>query len=179
MTVVHLIDSILCSDAAKYISALLVSLSAQILLDAPHVNCLTKIDLLRNYSKDLAFRLEYYAQVQDLRQLLEHLDTAVLTAHHPMEEKYRRLQSEICDLVEDFNLVAFLPLDINSKQSVLHVLKQVDTANGLLLGDIAQSDPAGLFKVAVGPALGTTEETFGTLQEHYVDVDNEKEEEDA
>lgn len=168
LTAVHLMDSILCTEATKYISGLLTSLSCQLLLELPHVNALTKIDLLKHHSRALAFRLEYYAEVQDLQYLLDAINTSTLTPHHPFERKYIKLQEEVCRLVEDFNLAAFLPLDINAKDMVLRVLRQVDLANGFSLSG-AFDDPAGLFKVAVGPSLGLNEETFGDLQEHYID----------
>lgn len=37
----------------QYISALLVSLSGQLLLELPHVNVLSKIDLLKSYRQQL------------------------------------------------------------------------------------------------------------------------------
>ena len=42
---VHLIDSHLCADPAKYIAALMLSLSSMLHLETPHVNVLSKVDL--------------------------------------------------------------------------------------------------------------------------------------
>ena len=46
---VHLTDSHHCSDVAKYISATLVSLMVMLKLELPHVNVLSKIDLLEKF----------------------------------------------------------------------------------------------------------------------------------
>lgn len=50
-TAVHLVDAHLCSDPGKYVSALLLSLSTMIHLELPHVNVLSKIDLIESYGK--------------------------------------------------------------------------------------------------------------------------------
>jgi len=46
---VHLIDAHLCCDPGKYVSALLLSLSTMLHLELPHINVLSKIDLIENY----------------------------------------------------------------------------------------------------------------------------------
>lgn len=51
LTAVHLVDAHLCSDPGKYVSALLLSLSTMIHLELPHVNVLSKIDLIESYGK--------------------------------------------------------------------------------------------------------------------------------
>jgi len=51
LTAVHLIDAHLCSDPGKYISALLLSLSTMLHLELPHINVLSKIDLIESYGK--------------------------------------------------------------------------------------------------------------------------------
>lgn len=51
LTAVHLVDAHLCSDPGKYVSALLMSLSTMLHLELPHVNVLSKIDLIESYGK--------------------------------------------------------------------------------------------------------------------------------
>lgn len=51
LTAVHLVDSHLCSDASKYVSGLLLSLSTMLHLELPHINVFSKIDLIENYGK--------------------------------------------------------------------------------------------------------------------------------
>lgn len=51
LTAVHLVDAHLCSDPGKYVSALLLSLSTMLHLELPHINVLSKIDLIENYGK--------------------------------------------------------------------------------------------------------------------------------
>jgi GTPase SAR1 family protein len=49
LAAVHLCDSHYVTDAAKYISVLLLSLRAMLHLELPHINVLSKIDLLTQY----------------------------------------------------------------------------------------------------------------------------------
>lgn len=51
LTAVHLVDAHLCSDPGKYVSALLLSLSTMLHLELPHINVLSKIDLIESYGK--------------------------------------------------------------------------------------------------------------------------------
>ncbi|GJX27932.1 GPN-loop GTPase 2 [Tanacetum coccineum] len=59
LTAIHLIDSHLCSDPGKYVSALLLTLSTMLHMELPHVNVLSKMDLIESYEK-LAFNLDFY-----------------------------------------------------------------------------------------------------------------------
>ena len=51
LTAVHLVDAHLCSDPGKYVSALLLTLSTMLHLELPHINVLSKIDLIESYGK--------------------------------------------------------------------------------------------------------------------------------
>jgi len=51
LAAVHLVDAHLCSDPGKYISALLLSLSTMLHMELPHINVLSKIDLIESYGK--------------------------------------------------------------------------------------------------------------------------------
>lgn len=46
----HLVDSQYCSDAGKFLSVVLTSLSTMVMLETPHVNVLSKIDLIKTYT---------------------------------------------------------------------------------------------------------------------------------
>ena len=64
LAAVHLVDAHLCTDPAKYISALLLSLSTMLHLELPHINLLSKIDLIEQYGK-LRFNLDFYTEVRN------------------------------------------------------------------------------------------------------------------
>ena len=73
LTAVHLVDAHHCSDAAKFFSVLLVTLSTMVQLEMPQVNLLSKIDLIEAYG-ELAFGLEFYTDVLDPSRLLPFLN---------------------------------------------------------------------------------------------------------
>lgn len=51
LAAIHLVDSHYCSDPAKFISVLLTSLSTMLQMELPHVNVLSKVDLIESYGK--------------------------------------------------------------------------------------------------------------------------------
>ncbi|CAA7396736.1 unnamed protein product [Spirodela intermedia] len=143
LTAVHLVDSHLCSDPGKYVSALLLSLTTMLHLELPHINVFSKIDLIESYGK-LAFNLEYYTDVQDLSYLQYHLD------QDPRSAKYRKLTKELCDVIEDFSLVNFTTLDIQDKESVGNLVKLIDKSNGYIFAGI-EGSVVELSKIAAAP----------------------------
>lgn len=81
-------------------------------LSLPHVNVLSKIDLLESYGKDeLAFNLDFYTEVLDLSYLQQFLDA------DPFSQKFKKLNKTLCELVEDYNLVSFQTLNIQVEPS--------------------------------------------------------------
>ncbi|KAL1093362.1 hypothetical protein V6Z11_D06G026500 [Gossypium hirsutum] len=132
LTSVHLVDAHLCSDPAKYVSALILSLSTMLHLELPHINILSKIDLIESYGK-LSFNLDFYTDVQDLSYLQHHLD------QDPRSAKFRKLTKELCDVIEDFSIVNFTTLDIQDKESVGNLVKLIDKSNGYIFAGIDAS----------------------------------------
>ena len=51
LAAVHLVDSHYCSDPGRFVSVLLTSLSTMLQLELPHVNVLSKVDLMQHYGK--------------------------------------------------------------------------------------------------------------------------------
>ncbi|EGF82884.1 hypothetical protein BATDEDRAFT_23143 [Batrachochytrium dendrobatidis JAM81] len=130
---VHLVDSHHCVDPSKYVAMLLLSLKTMIQLELPHVNVLSKIDLIESYGK-LAFGLDFYTQVQDLSYLSDWLNA------DPLLKRYGKLNESLCGLVEDFGLVGFTTLCIEDKESVLHLAQSIDKANGYIYGGLEKSN---------------------------------------
>ncbi|KMZ67714.1 GPN-loop GTPase [Zostera marina] len=143
LAAVHLVDSHLCSDPGKYVSALLLSLTTMIHLELPHINVLSKIDLIESYGK-LAYNLEFYTDVQDLSYLQYQLD------QDPRSAKYRKLTKELCNVIEDFSLVNFSTLDIQDRESVGNLVKLIDKTNGYIFAGI-QGSIVEFSKIAAAP----------------------------
>merc|ERR1712039_854966 len=134
----HLVDSTLCVDAYRYISAVLLSLAAMMQLELPHINVLSKIDMVMDHTDDLSFRLDYYAEVDNLSHLLRTLQTN----RHPLSSKFAEFNRLLADLIEDYGLVNFEPLDIQDKECAMRVLARCDTANGHVMHAEKIEDPS-------------------------------------
>lgn len=48
---VHLVDSQYCTDPSKFISVLLTSLCCMVQIELPHINVLSKMDILQSYDQ--------------------------------------------------------------------------------------------------------------------------------
>lgn len=114
---VFLIDSQFMVDGAKFISGTMTALSVMANLETPHVNILTKIDLL---SKTAQRRLDKYLD-PDTRALLEDV-----TQESTWGASRRKLSEAIASLIEDFSLVRFFPVNVDDEETIQDLLMQID-----------------------------------------------------
>ncbi|GMH39642.1 hypothetical protein BSKO_07540 [Bryopsis sp. KO-2023] len=163
LVAVHLVDAHLCSAPNKYVSALLLSLSTMLHMELPHVNVLSKMDLIKLYG-ELAFRLDFYMEAQDLSML-----STALEQDKSLSRKFRDLSSELCEVVEEFGLVGFTPLAIEDKKSIAHLVQIIDKANGFVFTDLAKKTPYPEFEYA--EKLGDSHDVWQSYQDKYVDRD--------
>uniref|UniRef100_A0A1A9WBN1 GPN-loop GTPase 2 n=1 Tax=Glossina brevipalpis TaxID=37001 RepID=A0A1A9WBN1_9MUSC len=126
LVTVNLIDSHYCSEPSKFVSTLLMALNMMLRMGLPHVNVLSKADLLKQHEHNLKFNLDFYTDVLDLKYLLEALDDS------PSSKKYKKLNAAICSIVEDYSLVSFQLLNVRSTESLLRLRNHIDKANGYI-----------------------------------------------
>ncbi|CEQ41960.1 SPOSA6832_03730, partial [Sporobolomyces salmonicolor] len=132
LAAIHLTDASHILDASKYVAVLLLALRTMLQLELPHVNVLSKIDLLGQ-------------AVQDLSYLLPLLE------RDPRTRRFSELNRTICELVEEFGLVGFETLAVEvfpraqDKASMLALVQTIDQALGYvpptLLPSTSSSDP--------------------------------------
>jgi GPN-loop GTPase len=163
---VHLVDSNFCLEPSKFISAVVLSLSVMLRIALPHVNVLSKLDLLER-SGALKFDLEFYMNVVDVRTLLKRIEDEKKTKNKdkivPLPSKnvrktFAELNQAFCDIVEDFNLVSFLAMNVEDKACMARVAKAVDTALGYNAGPGSK----------ILSSLGDSKAFVHDLQERYV-----------
>jgi len=109
-------------------------------LEVAQVNVLSKVDLL---PEDAPFRLEFFEELPNLKHLADLLDVCPIfpfllwTKHpfqdHPALAKYKKLNQELCEVVESYGLVGFIALDVNDKERMDQLLRAADSANGFSL----------------------------------------------
>jgi hypothetical protein len=176
LTAVQLIDALYCTDAEKFLSAALLGTTTMMRLELPCVNVLSKVDLLQQYG-ELPMQLDFFTDCHDLDRLLPYLQsTAGLQqagdgytaednfdfADDPeyqkarrkrlqskLNRKHQKLHEAIAEVVDDFGLLSFLPLDISSAESVGRVLAKIDKCNGYVFTETTSSVNEDLFQCAI------------------------------
>lgn len=148
LAAINLVDSFYCNDASKFISVLLTSLSTMLQLALPHINVLSKMDLLEKYGK-LPFNIEYYTDVLDLNYLVDGLKD------DPFAKKYASLNEALVGVIQDYSLVSFNTLRVDNKESMLELMKVIDKANGYFYGGLSTEgeDVMQMMSKAVGADL--------------------------
>merc|ERR1711862_304788 len=76
--------------------------------------------------KDNNFNLDYddYEDDEDYKQARKYKTTS------QFYKRYNKLHEALCEIIDDFSLFSFLPLDINDVESVSRVAARIDKANG-------------------------------------------------
>ena len=101
-------------------------------LELPHINVLSKIDLISQYG-DLDFNLDFYTEVQDLSYLENLLSTSV-------PSRFAALNMAMISLIEDYSLVGFETLAVEDKNSMLNLTRAIDRATGYVFVPPAESN---------------------------------------
>ncbi|RAL47800.1 unnamed protein product [Cuscuta campestris] len=112
--VVYLLDSQFITDVTKFVSGCMASLSAMIQLELPHVNILSKMDLVTNKKG-----IDEYLN-PDPQFLLAELNRR-------MAPQYRKLNKSLIELIDQYSMVDFQPLDLRKESSIQYILSQIDT----------------------------------------------------
>ncbi|EFN61947.1 GPN-loop GTPase 3 [Camponotus floridanus] len=113
---VFLIDVQFMVDAPKFLSGTLAALSAMINLEIPHINVLSKMDLL---SKNMQKKLDDYIEPDPYSLLTD-------AEKDPWNNKYRSLTESIGRIITDYSLVRFLPLNIKDEESIADIKLIID-----------------------------------------------------
>ncbi|SMN22781.1 similar to Saccharomyces cerevisiae YLR243W GPN3 Putative protein of unknown function [Maudiozyma saulgeensis] len=112
----YLLEAPFVIDSSKFFSGALSAMSAMILLELPHINILSKIDMVKDeYSRK---RLKRFLN-PDSSLLLQ-------TADADTNPRFHKLNQAIAGLVDDFGMVQFLPLEAKNDDSVSTIISYID-----------------------------------------------------
>ncbi|KAB7504497.1 GPN-loop GTPase 3 [Armadillidium nasatum] len=115
--VVFILDSHYMVDGAKFLSGSLTALSTMVKLELPQINVLSKMDLLSKQAK------------QNLEMYLEPEVHELLASEHSISrfnKKYHKLTAALGQVLDEYSLVKFIPLNINKLESISDLLLQID-----------------------------------------------------
>ena len=133
----YLLESTFVFDRAKFFAGTLSAMSAMMLLEIPHINILSKMDLVKgSISKDHLKRfIDPDAALldddpNDNKRVLasaENLDADPLSANSMMAGgSFKRLNKAVAGLIDDFGMVKFLKLNVQDENSVGAILSYID-----------------------------------------------------
>lgn len=133
----YLLEATFVVDKAKFFAGTLSAMSAMIMLELPHVNILSKMDLV----KDQVGKTEMKRFVDPDANLLDDEDTGRGTAEHTVDLRnpqeidqvmsggsFKQLNRAVARLIDDFSMVSFLQLDVSDEDSVGDILSFIDDA---------------------------------------------------
>ena len=137
LTCVNLVDVHHCcndlrtNDCSNFISVMLMATSMMLHLELPHVNVLSKCDLMSHYDESIVMPMEFYTDGQDLGMLVRGMynnkkDSELLD----IEKKFKHLNNALAECINDYGLVNFVMFAINDLNSMKNVCKVVDRGNG-------------------------------------------------
>jgi GPN-loop GTPase len=136
-----LLEATFVVDRAKFFAGTLSAMSAMLMLEVPHINLLSKMDLVRDQvkKKDLKKFLTPDAGLLDddpverARLAKEGADGLDDESRPPDEKEqvmkgasFRRLNRAVAGLIESFSMINFLKLDVTNEDSVGAVLSHID-----------------------------------------------------
>lgn len=109
---VYCLDSLFIEEPSKFISGTFMCLSAMIHFELPHINVLTKYDLLPK-------------EKRTNENIIPDMDDFIndLNEDNP---KFKKLNESISRIIQDFSLVQFIPLNYNDEESMEYVLSNID-----------------------------------------------------
>ena len=134
----YLLESTFVVDRAKFFAGTMSAMSAMLMLEVPHVNILSKMDLVKGSvaKKDLKRFID-----PDISLLDETPANQIIYADEDDEEEdvkgsknvmsgtsFQRLNRAVGQLIDDFSLVSFLKLDATDEDSVGAILSYIDDA---------------------------------------------------
>lgn len=112
---VFLIDSQFLVDTSKFFSGVLSALAAMVNFEIPHVNVITKMDLLNKAGR------------RKIGRFLEP-DASLLLEDDRLDDRHARLSAAIAKVVDEYSLVKFMPLNIKVEESIGDLLLVIDNA---------------------------------------------------
>jgi hypothetical protein len=138
MCATYLLEATFVVDRPKFFSGTLSAMSAMLMLEMPHLNILSKMDLV----KGQVAKREMKRFVQVDADLIDD-DPSRRTTDDEDNRKYRdpastdslmsgsafhKLNKAVAQLIDDFSMVSYLKLDVQDEDSLGAILSYIDDA---------------------------------------------------
>jgi GPN-loop GTPase len=131
----YLLESTFIVDRAKFFAGTLSAMSAMIMMELPHVNILSKMDLVKGMvgQRELRKFLDPDADLMLEQSRLEGEEETTVSDPASKDAlmsggSFQALNQAVAKLIDDFSMVSFLQLDVQEEDSVGSVLSYIDDA---------------------------------------------------
>ncbi|EGG06912.1 uncharacterized protein MELLADRAFT_106395 [Melampsora larici-populina 98AG31] len=124
----YLLESNFISDRPKFFSGVLSATSAMINLEIPHINLLSKMDLIKSGRSSGSGSIDQIGPKELQRYLDPDPDLLINELNSKTNPKFHTLNQAISQLIQDFNMVSFLPLDVTDEESLSTILSHIDNS---------------------------------------------------
>jgi GPN-loop GTPase len=137
----YLLEATFVVDRAKFFAGTLSAMSAMIMLEVPHINVLSKMDLVKDQvrKKDLKrFLTPDTSLLKDdpaevARRRTEGVEEEAEESGDPQDRdlvmrgtSFRRLNHAVAGLIENFSMINYLKLNVADEESVSAILSYID-----------------------------------------------------
>ncbi|KAK5078887.1 hypothetical protein LTS08_003961 [Lithohypha guttulata] len=135
----YLLEATFVVDKAKFFAGTLSAMSAMVMMELPHVNIMSKMDLIQGRISNTQMK----KFVDPDSNLMDDEDTErnALTMEDAFDPSdptevdqvmsggsFKKLNRAVARLIDDFSMVSFLKLDVNDEESVGDILSYIDNA---------------------------------------------------
>lgn len=126
----YLLEATFVVDKAKYFAGTLSAMSAMIMLEVPHINVLSKMDLVKGQMGKRQFKrfLDPDTTLLDEDEDADDgddedpADTGALMRG----KSFKQLNKAVASLIDSFSMVSYLKLDVQDEDSVGAILSYID-----------------------------------------------------
>ncbi|KAK6580289.1 hypothetical protein PZA11_007311 [Diplocarpon coronariae] len=130
----YLLEATFVVDRAKFFAGTLSAMSAMIMLEVPHVNILSKMDLVKGQvaNRELKRFLNPDTTLLDDDLAEGESDIGEGASADPLTvmrgNSFKRLNKAVAGLIDSFSMVSYLRLDVQDEDSVNGILSYIDDA---------------------------------------------------
>jgi hypothetical protein len=129
----YLLEATFVVDRAKFFAGTLSAMSAMIMLEVPHINILSKMDLVKGQigKRELKRFLDPDTSLLDDEpgEAVDDGSGATADAETLMRgASFKRLNKAVAGLIDSFSMVSYLRLDVQDEDSVGSILSYIDDA---------------------------------------------------
>ncbi|VDO10660.1 unnamed protein product [Rodentolepis nana] len=123
---VFILDARFLVDGSHFLSGILSALSAMVCLRTPHVNVMTKMDMLSESQQKLVCARYLEPDVEDLCESSEQESKEGISTASKRPRKFANLSSILADLINRYSLVRFQPLNKEEEETIEDLLFVID-----------------------------------------------------